>query len=312
MTEFDPSEYDVTITRTFAAPREPVWAAWTDPDQVARWWGPKDFTVPNCEMDVRPGGAFRIDMQAPDGTVYPTEGVFDEVQEPERLVLIGGAVEDDDGTYQLEVRQTVTFEERGDSTELVLEAEVVSATPDAADALEGMEEGWSQSLAKLAGYVETRPENDETEIETTDTNLTVRRTFDAPREQVFEACTQPRQIDRWWGPNGFTTTTEEMDVQAGGVWRFVMVGPDGEEYPNLIVYDAVEEPERLAYTHGSPEDPEQFRVTVTFDEVGDGQTELTMEMRFPSSDELDEAMEYGADEGAKQTLDRLAEHLATG
>lgn len=56
---------------------------------------------------------------------------------------------------------------------------------------------------------------DETEIETIDTSLTVRRTFDAPRERVFEAFTDPRQVDRWWGPDGFTTTTEEMDVTPG-------------------------------------------------------------------------------------------------
>lgn len=309
--EFDPAAYDVTIERTFVGPRERVWEAWTNPEQVAQWWGPRDFNVPRCEMNVRPGGAFRIDMEAPDGTVFPSEGVFDEVDEPDRLVLIGRAVEDD-GNYQMEVRQTVTFEERGGRTELTLEAEVVSATPDAADALDGMEEGWSQSLEKLAEYVEVRSGNDDTDVETTDTSLTVRRTFDAPQERVFEACTAPRQVDQWWGPDGFTTTTEEMDVSPGGTWRFVMVGPDGEEYPNLIAYDEVEEPERLVYTHGSPDDPEQFRVTVTFEEVESGRTALTMEMRFESADGLDAAIEFGADDGAEQTLGRLAEYLASG
>lgn len=154
MTELDPGDYDVTITRTFAAPRERVWEAWTDPEQVAQWWGPTDFTVPRCELDVRPGGAFRIDMEAPDGTVYPTEGVFDAVEEPERLVLIGAAVEDDDGDFQLEVRQTVTFADRGDTTELTLEAQAISATPAVTDSLEGMDGGWRQSLEKLAEFLD--------------------------------------------------------------------------------------------------------------------------------------------------------------
>lgn len=149
-----------------------------------------------------------------------------------------------------------------------------------------------------------------TEIETSETSLTIRRTFDAPRERVWEAWTDPEQVDRWWGPDGFTTSTDEMAVESGGVWRFVMVGPDGEEYPNRITYDAVEAPERLVYTHGSPDDPEQFRVTVTFDEPDEGRTELTMVMRFPSTAALDEALEFGADDGATQTLGRLAEHLA--
>ncbi|WP_222913240.1 SRPBCC domain-containing protein [Natrinema sp. SYSU A 869] len=150
---FDPSEYDVTITRTFEAPREAVWDAWTDPEQVAEWWGPTDFTVPRCEMDVRPGGAFRIDMEAPDGTVYPSDGRFEAVDEPERLVLVDGAVEDDDGNYQFEVRQTVTFVDLNGTTELTLEAAVLEATPEVAKYLEGMEEGWNQSFEKLDDFV---------------------------------------------------------------------------------------------------------------------------------------------------------------
>ena len=149
---------------------------------------------------------------------------------------------------------------------------------------------------------------DDTTIETDETSLTIRRTFDAPRERVFEAFTDPEQVDRWWGPDGFSTTTDGMDVRPGGTWRFVMVGPEGEEYPNLIAYDEVEEPERLVYTHGSPDEPEQFRVTVIFEDGGD-ETELTMEMRFPSAEGLDEAVEFGATEGAEQTLGKLAGHL---
>lgn len=149
-----------------------------------------------------------------------------------------------------------------------------------------------------------------TEIETDETSLIVRRTFDAPRERVFDAWTDSDQVDQWWGPNGFMTTTNEMDVRPGGIWRFVMVGPDGDEFQNRIVCDDIEKPERLAYTHGSDDDPEQFRVTVTFDEAGSGKTELAMKMHFATPEELDEAVEFGADEGAKQTLGRLAGHLA--
>lgn len=120
------------------------------------------------------------------------------------------------------------------------------------------------------------------------------------------------QVDEWWGPDGFVTETDEMDVRAGGAWQFVMIGPDGEEYPNRIGYDKVDEPARLAYTHGSPDDPEQFQITVTFDETGDDRTDLTMEMRFPSAAALDDAVEFGAENGAKETLENLAAHLAGG
>ncbi|MFC4440192.1 MULTISPECIES: SRPBCC family protein [Natrialbaceae] len=152
-TEFEPSEYNLIIERTFDAPRERVWEAWTNPEQVEQWWGPEGFTVPRCEMDVRPGGSFHIDMEAPDGTIYPDEGEFHEVDEPERLVATSRAFEDEDGDFQLEVRQTVTFADRDGRTELTLEAEVITGTPEVADALEGMELGWSQSLDKLDAYV---------------------------------------------------------------------------------------------------------------------------------------------------------------
>ena len=92
-----------------------------------------------------------------------------------------------------------------------------------------------------------------------------------------------------------------------------MIDPDGDEHQNQIGYDEVEEPAQLVYDHGSDDhDFEQFRVTVTFDERGSDGTELTMEMRFPTAAELDEAVEFGADEGAKQTLGRLSQFLTDG
>lgn len=151
---------------------------------------------------------------------------------------------------------------------------------------------------------------DETDVETGEQHMTIRRTLDAPRDRVWEAWTDPAQVDQWWGPDGFSTTTDAMDVTPRGVWAFEMVGPDGEVYPNRIVYDEVDRPERLAYTHGSPDDPEMFRVTVTFEGRDGDATKLTMESRFPSAADLDDALEFGADDGAAQTLRRLAEYLS--
>lgn len=91
-----------------------------------------------------------------------------------------------------------------------------------------------------------------------ETSLTVRRTFDAPRERVWDAWTDPEQVTRWWGPDGFTTATAEINLRPGGVRRYVMTGPDGNEYQNRIVYDEIVEPEYLAYSHGSDDDPDQF------------------------------------------------------
>jgi len=144
-----------------------------------------------------------------------------------------------------------------------------------------------------------------------DREIVITRVFDAPRELVFEAWTDPEHIPQWWGPNGFTTTIHEMDVRPGGVWRFVMHGPDGTDYGNKVTFVEVVKPERLVYDHGPGDesDSPQFHVTVTFDDE-DGKTRLTLRLIFRSVAERDRAVEFGALEGGNQTLERLAEHLA--
>ncbi|HKI99714.1 MAG TPA: SRPBCC family protein [bacterium] len=137
------------------------------------------------------------------------------------------------------------------------------------------------------------------------------RVFDAPRALVFEAWTDPRHLVHWWGPRGFTLTIHEIAVQPGGMWRFLMHGPDGVDYPNVIVFDEVVPPERLIYSHSgeAEHDSARFQVTVTFAEQGH-RTAVTMRMLFPSAAERDHVVkQYGAIEGGNQTLDRLTEYL---
>jgi uncharacterized protein YndB with AHSA1/START domain len=138
---------DMTIVRVFDAPRRLVWKAWTEPQHLAKWFGPKSFTNPVCETDVRPGGTMRITMQGPEGTQYPMVAVYDEVIEPERLVWTTHV--EHDGNVSFEIRQVTTFAERDGKTEITLQAFILRATPESADALGGMTEGWSQSLDKL-------------------------------------------------------------------------------------------------------------------------------------------------------------------
>lgn len=147
------AERELVITRIFDAPRELVFKAWTDPKHLAQWWGPKGFTNPVCELDVRPGGAILIHMTGPDGVVYPMKGVYREIVPPERLVFTDSAFEDEQGNPQLEGLTTVTFVEHEGKTKLTVHAVVVKSTPDVAAALEGMEEGWNQSLDKLAEHL---------------------------------------------------------------------------------------------------------------------------------------------------------------
>lgn len=147
---------------------------------------------------------------------------------------------------------------------------------------------------------------------TADRELVTTRTIKAPRELVFQAFTDPQHVGHWWGPNGFTLTTFSMEVKPGGVWRYVMHGPDGRDYQNKITYVEIVKPEKLVYVHGGGDgDLEEvsFQTTVTFTEQ-DGKTTVTMRALFPTAQQLDLVVkEYGAREGGKQHLARLEGHL---
>ncbi len=115
------------------------------------------------------------------------------------------------------------------------------------------------------------------DIGTSDREIVFKRVFNAPRELVFRAWTDPKHVKNWWGPNGFTNTIHEMDVRPGGIWRFIMHGTDGVDYPNKMIYDEVVEPERLVCRHfgGKTGDSVLFQMITTFIEKND-MTELTM------------------------------------
>ena len=144
----------LTLKRVIGAPRERVWKAWTDPKQFAKWWGPTEFTAPVCELDVRPGGKINVHMKGPDGSPWaepmPMGGVFLEIVPPERLVFTATAFPNGKGGWKLENHNTVVLADKGGKTELTLTVVVMKSSPETAGALAGMEEGWSQSLEKLA------------------------------------------------------------------------------------------------------------------------------------------------------------------
>jgi uncharacterized protein YndB with AHSA1/START domain len=148
--------------------------------------------------------------------------------------------------------------------------------------------------------------------DTSDREIVVSRTIEGPRRLVFEAFTDVRHLSRWWGPNGFTTTTRAFEFRPGGVWDFVMHGPDGTDYPNWIQWQEIAPPERIVLLHGaSADDPRTFTSIVTFVERGDA-TEVILRSIFKTKAQRDEAVErYHAIEGGRQTLGRLAAYVAT-
>ncbi len=144
--------------------------------------------------------------------------------------------------------------------------------------------------------------------------MVIVRTIDAPRELVFAAFCDPRHLARWWGPRGFTTTTYSMEMKVGGVWRYVMHGPDGQDYHNRVDYEEIITPERIAFVHSGEEEAESMchRTVVTFEADGNA-TKVTLIGLFKSIDERDRAVkEFGVLEGGKQTLARLEEFMLNG
>jgi uncharacterized protein YndB with AHSA1/START domain len=148
------ADREIVIERTVNAPRELVWRAWTEADQIAKWWGPNGFTTTIHAMDVRVGGAWRFIMHGPDGTDYPNKIVYREIVKPERLVYDHGEDEDNDA-HSSSFRSTVTFVAQGRKTKVTMRALFASAEARAATLKYGAIEGGEQTLARLDQHVAT-------------------------------------------------------------------------------------------------------------------------------------------------------------
>jgi uncharacterized protein YndB with AHSA1/START domain len=431
---------EFVITREFAAPRELVFKAWTDPKQLAEWWGPRGFTNPVCEWDVRVGGKIYDVMRAPNGDDYPMGGVFREITPPERLVFACGAL-DKSGKLLFEFVHDATFTEKNGKTTLTLRSKVTMTTPEANRYIGGFTMGMTSSLERLSGLVKTKPfvierildaptalvwraltsaedmkrwyfdmQHFQPEVgcdfrfvvehegnvydhrcqitdlvpqkkiaytwrfegheglslvtfelfgrgrktrlrlthagletfaatpmlardnfkkgwtriiglwlkdfvENLDREIYISRVVKAPRELVWEAMTNPKHVVNWWGPRGFSTTIEKMDVRPGGLWKHVMQGPDGTKFPNKSIFKRVEKPSCIVFSHGGRRENGpgiRFISTWSFDSLGPDQTRVSIHMVFPTVAKRDFVVkEFGAIEGGKQTLARLDEFLKT-
>jgi uncharacterized protein YndB with AHSA1/START domain len=144
-----------------------------------------------------------------------------------------------------------------------------------------------------------------------DREIVISRLIDAPRELVFEAFTEVRHLSRWWGPEGFTTSTRAFEFRVSGEWDFVMHGPDGTDYQEWICWTEIAPPDRIALLHGeSPGDSNAFESVLTFAPEGVA-TRLEMRTVFPTKESRDVAVEkYHAIEGGQQTLAHLAAYVA--
>lgn len=286
---------EITLTRVFAAPRETVFAMWTEAEHLARWWGPDGFTSPRVVSDPRPGGELTIVMVG-QGFEQTMQARYVEVSPLERLV-VESVVPGPDGAPVIESSHVVTFADVPGGTEVTVRARAGVFSPQGRAALEGMRAGWGQSLQCLDDAITGADQR----------QIVLMRVYQAPPDRVFPLWVTGEHLEQWWGPTGFTLTTEEPDPRPGGHWRFTMHGPDGTDFPNLLTYLEVVPGERLVYRHENPTgtDP-SFHGVVTFEDMA-GRTVLSLRLVFASAAELDRMVaECDAETAASQTLDRLA------
>ncbi|MDP9319509.1 MAG: SRPBCC domain-containing protein [Chloroflexota bacterium] len=295
------AERTLVTTRIFDAPRERVFKAWTDPKQLARWFPPEGFTSPRCEVDPRPGGVFRVDMKAPDGPplngqIFPGPGVFREVVPNERLAF---TMRPEAGGQRMpEVLMTVLFEDQAGKTKLTIHQTLETVADFEAMAKQGMPEGIAQSLGKLAGVLSGN--STDRGVAVTDRTLTLTRVFNAPRELVWTALTDPAHIVKWMFANDWESPSAKVDVRPGGSFSIGMRPADHshEGFELGGTYREVVKLERIVQVIGDG----RVMTTTLVDVLGG--TQLTLSIEMAESEEQERA-------GYTQILDHLAAHLAT-
>lgn len=140
--------------------------------------------------------------------------------------------------------------------------------------------------------------------------IVITNNFDAPRELVFKAFTDPELIPQWWGPRGYTTQVKRLEARKGGIWRFIHQGSDGEQYGFNGVYHEVNSPERLVQTFEFEGMPGHVVLESVLFEEKDGKTKVTNQMVFQSVEDRDGMLQSGMQDGESQSAERLAEILA--
>jgi uncharacterized protein YndB with AHSA1/START domain len=144
-----------------------------------------------------------------------------------------------------------------------------------------------------------------------DREIVLSRVISAPREVVFSAWADAEHLPNWFGPAGFEIETKEIDIRAGGLWRFDLIAPDGQRYTSRMQFRRIEPPFLIEFDHGADaaDDPGRFRTTVTFDEQSDGKTVITLRQLHPTKAQRDATIGFGAVEYGYQTLEKLARYV---
>jgi uncharacterized protein YndB with AHSA1/START domain len=304
---------EIAVTRTFDAPRDLVFRAWTEQRHLANWWGPNGFTITTKTFEFKEGGVWLFTMHGPDGRDYPNKIVFETIQRPGRLVYLHPG---DEGEG-VEFRSVAEFEEVGGKTRVSMSMTFPSGKErEHVIRAYGALEGLGETITRLGEYVGSMKGK----------VFEVSRAFDAPRELVWKAYSEAARLKEWWGPKGFGMQVAKLDFRPGGIFHYRMTAPDGKEMWGKFMYREIVKPELMTYVvsfsdaqggttrHSmSATWPLEVMNVTTFTEK-DGKTTVASR-GWPINETAEERATYegafaGMEMGFKGTLDQLEAYLA--
>lgn len=233
------ADREIVLSRTFNAPRALVWEAWTNPEHVVKWWGPRGFTSETKRHEFRVGGVWEHTMIAADGTRFPNKSIFKEIVPQERIVYSHGGGREDGEVRGANFVATWTFDTvEGNKTKVTGRMVFPSAeTRDHVVREFGAIEGGRQTLERLGeqlAAMQTKP-------------FVISREFAAPRDLVWTAWTQEEHFGRWFGPKGVTISIARFDLRPGGMCHYSMTTPDGKTLWGRAAYRDVVPQSKLVW-----------------------------------------------------------------
>lgn len=268
---------EISITRVYDAPVQIVWNAWTDPAQVAQWWGPRGFTLTSHHKELRPGGIWHYTMHGPDGVNYPNKTVYHEVEECKKLVYDHGGYDDRPPLF----RVTVRFSASGDKT--IMEMTMTLPLPEEAESMRKFIQaaGGNATWDRLAEFL--------TETTQGTTSFVINRSFAAPIERLFEMWTDPNHLSQWLPPAGFDMEILRASIHEGGECFFRMTNRADITFHGKFAYVEAKRPDRIVYVQrfcdehetearhpALPVFPAAMRVTVQLAAEDDNTTRVTV------------------------------------
>lgn len=314
MTETSESR-EIRILRTYDAPLQAVWDAWTDPAQAAQWWGPRGFTLTTHSKDLRSGGSWAYTMHGPDGTDYPNKAQYLEVVPLAKLVYDHGGNDDRPPMF----RVTVLFAEVDGKTRM----DMCMSLPSAEAAVQTRQfikqAGGNATWDRLAEYLAKRLSDQE--------KFVINRSFEAPLAVMFAMWSKPEHFARWLAPTGCEMHIIRADIRAGGGSFYSMTSPGGTMYGRTH-YEEIRSPDRLVYTQQfcdenenitrhpmAPTWPETMRTTVDLSAEGPNRTRVTLTWEVAGEATAEELATFiGARSGMSQgwtgSFDKLEAVLA--